>query len=315
MTIQHMTIQHILVVMPPDYIHSQAFFEIALSFSQALKSLGHPAEVTTDTSAVFGKTLVFGAHLLPKYNGTIEGGDYIIFNTEQYTPDSPWFTPEYLEILKRYEVWDYSRNNIAGLREHMIEAKFCEIGYSPCMSNIRWGKAATVTGGNTAPVKVDWVNNPSAGNAVGVYDVLFYGSINERRQKIIDDLRAAGIQVVTLVGYGAYRDKHIATARIVLNVHYYESGIFEIFRVAHLLANQKCVVSELGREPELEDPYRCNIKNTPMSYCGVAFAYYENIVHMCKLLLENDKFREEVTKAGFEAIKSRPQADILRELV
>ncbi len=299
-------IQHILVVSPHhEYIHSQSFYEIALSFSQALKSLGHAAEVTIDPSAIFGKTLVFGAHLLPKYNGTIEGGEYLIFNTEQYSPESPWFSKEYIDILKRYEVWDYSHNNIADLKEHGIEAKFCEIGYSPCLSNIRLGKSATVTGGNTAPLKVEWVNNPSIGNAVPEFDVLFYGSINERRQKIIDALKAEGIQVVPLVGYGAYRDKYINRAKIVLNIHYYGSAIFEIFRVAHLLANQKCVVSESGKEYELEEPY--------MSAVGLVS--YDQIVTECRELLADDELRETKAKVGFDSIKSRLQSDILKGLL
>jgi len=298
-------IQHILVIMPTEYIHSQALFETALSFSQALKSLGHAAEVTIDPSVVTGKTIVFGAHLLPKFGGTIEDGDYIIFNTEQVSSESAWIIPEYLDILKRYEVWDYSYNNIEALKGMGITARFCEIGYSPCLSNLRLGKSASITGGGTAQVKVDWVNSPSLSAPVGVFDVIFYGSVNERRKKIIDDLRATGLNVVTLTGYGAYRDKYISRAKIVLNMHYYDSSIFEIFRVSHLLANAKCVVSEVGNDQVIEDLY----------LDGVAFTEYGKIVETCLELLSDDKKREEIADAGFKAIKTRPQSDILKGLV
>ena len=152
---------------------------------------------------------------------------------------------------------------------------------------------------------MDWVNNPSFSNQVGLFPVLFFGSINERRQKIIDDLRAADIQTVTLVGYGSYRDKYIQRAKIVLNLHYYDSSIFEIFRVAHLLANEKCVVSESGKDESLEAPYRGAIEFSP----------YDGIVEKCRELLDNDTLRDRAEKGGFKAINSRSQKDILEKLL
>jgi hypothetical protein len=300
-----MTIQHILVCAPdPAYTHHQALFDIALSFSKSLQSLGHPAEVTIDPSLLTGKTLVFGAHLLPVFQGVIEGGDYIIFNSEQVTDESTWFTEAYLGLLKRYPVWDYSQNNIRELAKLDVSAKYCEIGYNPCMSNIALGKSATILGGLSSPLRVDYAP-ATQGNPVGVFDVLFYGSVNDRRQYIIDALKAKGLNVVALTGYGAYRDKYIKTAKIVLNMHYYDSAIFEIIRVSHLLANKKCVVSEVGDDRPLEAPYQK----------GVAFARYDDLVSTCTTLLADEDAREFTALKGYDILKARPQVEILKELL
>lgn len=297
-------IQSILVITPPDpsFIHHQTFFDIALSFSHSLRDLGQPCEVFTNPADAFGKTLVFGAHMIPAFGGTIEDGDYVIFNLEQY--DSEAMNDGYLDILRRYEVWDYSRNNIEFLLGKGVNARLCGIGYHPCMSNIRLGKAATITGGVTTPARVQYID-AGAGNQAGVFDVLFYGSINERRAKIIDALKATGKNVLNLVGYGAYRDKYIARAKIVLNMHYWEAAIFEIVRVSHLLANEKCVVSEFGNEPELEAPYSE----------GLAFSSYDKLVDTCLALLENDDLRVKTAKAGFDAFKARKQTEFLKGLL
>jgi len=69
-------------------------------------------------------------------------------------------------------------------------------------------------------------------------DVLFYGSMNERRKAILDELELKGLKVKTLFGiYGQERDHWIERSKVVLNHHYYESQIFEIVRVFYLLTN------------------------------------------------------------------------------
>ncbi len=291
-------IQSVYVVSPPEYVHSAGLHDIALSFQHSLRDIGHHVGITVEPGGIVGKALVFGAHLIPKFGGSIDG-DYVIFNSEQLYDGSPWVTDAYLDILRRHETWDYSLNNIEYLKSKGIEAKHCEIGYHPCMSNILSGKSATITGESSIEYKPRGI-----GLAVGVYDVLFYGSLNERRQKIIDDLRSKGKNVVIVNGYGAYRDKYIERARVVLNLHYYDTALFEIFRVGHLLANRKCVVSEYGKEPGLEAPYRL----------GVAFCPYDSIVDTCMDLLGDDILRSDIADTGFGNFKSRAQAEILRKL-
>ena len=88
-------------------------------------------------------------------------------------------------------------------------------------------------------------------------DVLFYGSINDRRRAILNALQRRACSVRCLYGvYGAERDRAIAEAKVVLNVHFYEDSIHEIVRTSHLLANRKAVVCECNADTEIDDDIR-----------------------------------------------------------
>ncbi len=268
-------IHNIWKVSPSDYPHSQCFNEIALGFQEALRELGHTAEIKT-SEPLGGKTLVFGAHLLK------EGleGDFIIFNTEQIVDGSPWMTPLYKSLLEKFEVWDYSPLNVEKLKALGITSSLCEIGYSPVLSNI-------------VPVAVEDI------------DVLFYGSLNERRTKILEGLKEKGVGVLPLVGYGQWRDKYIARAKIVLNLHFYESKIFEVIRCSHLMANKKCVISEFGEDKALEEQY----------YGGINFQPYDSIVASCVELLASPDDRKVVAENGFKVFSKKSQVEILKRLL
>src|SRR4029450_4294855 len=62
-------------------------------------------------------------------------------------------------------------------------------------------------------------------------DLLFHGSLNARRRQVLGRLAAEGMAVKSVFGvYGPERDALIARSRIVLNMHYYTTQIFEIVR-------------------------------------------------------------------------------------
>ena len=113
-----------------------------------------------------------------------------------------------------------------------------------------------------------------------------------RRREILDDIENAGISVARLFGvYGKERDAVISRAKIVLNLHYYKAPIFEIFRVSHLLANKKCVVSENGnQDKELEIFADHAIAHVPK----------HRLIETLKELLADKKKREFLKEKGFE---------------
>jgi hypothetical protein len=323
-----MQIDNILVLSPPDYTHNQAFFEIALSFQSALKQIGDEPQLTTNPDECEGTTLVFGAHLIPALGGEIDGGNYIIYQSEQLTATNSLFVDgKYKDILGKHPVWDYSTENISALKKFGIDATHVPIGYSKCMSNIKTGRSATITGGGTAgKVAIGYAEwggvypqvSPD-GQFTQDIDVCFYGSVNERRLKILDALKAVKVKeeltdgnviernltVASFVGYGGYRDKLIARSKIVLNLHYYDSAIFETFRCSHLFANKKLVISEFGKDKGLEEKY----------YHGAVFCEYDDIVTSCiHYLKEGNEERGEIAKQGFDIFRSVTQADILRKV-
>lgn len=241
----------VTLVSPPRYIHSAAFQELAESLDAGLRELGHDSVLSTRGAAPGRRQIVLGCHLLPRAPLPL-ADDAILYNFEQVGPDSPWMRPELFALLRRYQVWDFSERNAQALRARDVPvAQVLRPAYSPVMSRIE----------------------PASERDI---DVLFYGSLNPRRRKLLAALRAAGLRVCVVCGlYGAARDALIARSRLVLNLHFYAAGILEMVRLAYLLSNRCAVLSEPGSEPAL---------NAWLDQ-GVAFAPYEQLVERARELL------------------------------
>lgn len=255
--------------------HAPCFLDYARAIASALRALGHEAEYATEEARRQrpGRLILFGANNLRDGDG--EGAipeDAIIFNSEQLAAvaDPKFFLQNYLQY-RNMVVWDYSEANIAELKKLGIErAVHCPVGYVPSMETIA----------------------PTAEEDI---DVLFYGSVAGPRREILDALDAAKLNVVRLFGvYDKARDEYIARSKVVLNLHYYPHGIFEIFRVSHLLANKKCVVTEAGgRDQALE------------SFASRACFYVprEEIVAGCCALVDDARVRSEIAERGYQEFK------------
>jgi 2-polyprenyl-3-methyl-5-hydroxy-6-metoxy-1,4-benzoquinol methylase len=126
-------------------------------------------------------------------------------------------------------VWDSLRNIEKWKAMNRLHApSHVPLGYVPELSQIKASQAQDI-------------------------DVLFYGSLNERRTAILIALKNAGLKVHTVFGvYGKQRDEVIARCKVVLNIHFYETRVFEFVRIAYLLANSKAGVSECSSENEME---------------------------------------------------------------
>lgn len=270
----------VYVVSPRAYPHVLAFAELAQALVQAFEELGYRAALTQDPDAIEGRAVVLAPHLVP-HVGWRPPADAVLYNLEQAADSSEWFTPAYLDLLRRHEVWDYSSANAAFLAGHGVAARLVPIGYAPCLSRIA----------------------PAAAEDV---DVLAYGTMTERRIAVLDDLRRRGLKVVRLFNvYGARRDGYIARAKVVLNIHTYDAQLFEVVRVSYLLANGRCVMSEEGRDPELEVPYRE----------AVTFAPYEQLVEGTRALVADAAKRARRAAAGRTIFAGRPQSGFLLPVV
>lgn len=272
----------IWVVTPKDYPHSPTFDEIAQALVGGFRELGYDVPLVRDPAQVEGVAVVLGANFIPKMKLPSLPRNLILFNLEQAQKDSPWFGPEYLELLNSCPVWDYSRQNMASLQEMGVnDVQLCSVGYAKTLTRIVHEEVKDI-------------------------DVLFYGSLNQRRSRILSDLQAKGVVVKHLFGvYGRERDAFIARSRIVLNIHYYEVQVFEIVRVSYLLANRVFVVSETGREKEME---------TVFSH-GMVFCAYDDLADTCVRYLEQDMEREKIAEKGFEIMRSRPQSGFLKDVL
>ena len=280
---EHMSGRYcIYVVSPEGYPHSRAFDEHALCLHYAFRRLGYVAPIVRNSWDISGTPIIFGANLLTRADRDRIPSKSIIYNLEQIHEGSPWLKEEYLELLRNYGVWDYSKKNIRELSRLGIESvSLCEIGYQPESTGIE-----------------------SLPDDEKDIDVLFYGSVNPRRQAILDELRKHDICVVSVFGvYGRMRDRFIARSKIILNVHFYDSKILEVVLIFHLLANRCFVVSERGGDPDVEKQYEG----------AVVFAEYDSIVDSCVRYLADSAQRFRIAEKGLEIMSARRQEAYLEE--
>ncbi|ALJ37767.1 hypothetical protein D9623_19145 [Azospirillum brasilense] len=119
----------------------------------------------------------------------------------------------------------------------------------------------------------------------------------------IDALGERGLTVVSLQHYyGALRDRFVADAKLVLNLHYYEAGIFEIVRVSHLLSNRKAVLAERHPDTEID----------PDLPDAMAFAPYDGLVEAACALVADDARRAALAEAGQRRMRDRDAAALMR---
>lgn len=271
----------IWIVTPPGYPHSAAFFEVAIGLQGGLRELGCHAPIVTERQRIKGKAIILGANLLPDLPKIRPPGKSILYNLEQITPGSEWLSADYLKLLRRHHVWDYSQYNIEQLAMLGIRnVTHCPLGYSEALTRF----------------------DPATEKDI---DVLFYGSLNERRNKILADMKETGLRVETLFGvYGEQRDTAIARSRVVLNIHYYPSKIFEIVRISWLLANRVCVVSE---ESPIDSALAA-VKD------GIILSPYDNLVDTCRNVIEKNTWAS-IGQRGFDIFSANRQADYLRNIL
>lgn len=274
---------NITIIRPDGYTHASAFNEIAESLKFSFEQMGFISDYTENVLIDNGVNIILGAHLLTGEQINAIPESSIIYNFEQITDSSTWMTPEYLGLYHKFDIWDYSKSNIEALRLKGLAAKVTHVplGYTDNLTRIPKLEHQDI-------------------------DVLFYGSVNERRQNILNDLTAAGLNVQSLFDvYGTERDNFISRAKLVLNLHYYESNVFEQARVSYLLANSKAVVAELTPNTNLDDGLEH----------AVAWAPYEKLVETCCELVRSAQIRERLEKDGFRYISARSTIEYLSSAI
>ena len=267
----------ITLIRPQGFIHSEAFREVAETLQFGLRSLGHTAQVGDNVIDPHATNILLGAHLLPPVDARAVPPGSILYNLEQLGGAN--LAPAYYELAAQHQVWDYSLHNIVRWRglKCLRPPIHVPLGYVPELSRIAAAPNQDI-------------------------DVLFYGSLNDRRSAILQALKDSGLKVHTVFGvYGKERDELIARARIVLNIHYYDTKVFEIVRLSYLLANARAVVSECSAENELEQSAKGAFLAVP----------YSSLVETCQSLLRNEDERRKVAARGFEWFSRQSESEIL----
>ena len=172
--------------------------------------------------------------------------DAIIYNFEPLYDGARSLRPDlgYLNLMRQHEVWDYQRRNVAYLCAHGIDAKHVPYRYSPALERPAIAEKSI--------------------------DVLFVGSMSDRRRAILNELGAVCQVEVVKNCYGQQLDELIAAARVVLNVHFTDAPHpLEVVRLNYLMANGCAVVSERGWDDEENAEYEAGVYFTddPVKAC------------------------------------------------
>ena len=148
-------------------------------------------------------------------------GKVIVFNQEPLTATQRQFMHKgYFAWLKQAdEVWDYGEQNIEVLKLIRPDVKLHIL--KPYKD---WSKYA--------PVAKD-------------IDILFYGSMNEHRVKILNELKKKYKVAIIQTWDGRVLDSYIMRSKVLLNLHYYyESSMQEQARMIRWIGSPCRIVSE-----------------------------------------------------------------------
>ncbi len=246
----------------------------------SIESIGKACDIKINEPAEERINIILGGHLLAR-NDKIFKYRYIVYQLEQLSSfEGVWSSDIKSFLSNAFEVWDYSVENIEFLHKHGIKAKYLPIGY------------------HSGLCRVPVVNNKDV-------DILFYGSLCDRRKKIIETLAAdPSIRLKYLFGvYGEKRDEWIARSKIILNIHFYSAAIFEAVRISYLLNNGCFVLSE-------ESPVN------PYPGIDLCTAPYEELADKAKYYLKNPEEMEKLRIKSHDRFKQLfPMVELLKKVI
>lgn len=272
---------HFVLIAPTGNASMACLSELMETLAFGLQSLGHQTTAALNQCDAQAVNIVLGAHLLPRdFDGLPERS--ILYNSEQIFPGCPALAGGLGQLVARYETWDYSQRNVqTWAAMGCPHVRLLPTGYVPQLTRI-------------VPATTQDI------------DVFFYGVVNPRRHKVLQALRAEGLQVEVAGGvYGAERDALIARSKVVLNLHYYPSHIFETARVSYLLANAKAVVAEINPDTDVDVRYAEAVEARP----------YAQLVEGCLALLGDPEARRQREQRGLAIMQAMPAGAFLAPLV
>lgn len=230
------------------------FSEVAVCLRDAIRAAGFPSEHLVNRIDPGGFSIILGGR--PEFQQELAHMDparCAIFNFEQLGSASGLASPEYRRWLAGWLVLDYHASNVEWLRrENGARQLAFELPLVPSASLV------------------------TSGPEVKSVDVLFYGTMSERRAQVLRELEAMGLNVEVVAGaYGHELAPAIRRAKLVLHAHFYETKLFPIARVLQPVAMGVPIVCETSVFSELND----------WSRSGIVFADYEQLAETCRDLL------------------------------
>jgi len=213
---------HLCIVQPVGYVHSLGLLDQARYFRYQFRRLGANVSLAKNRLRHDAVNFVFGAHL--GFDATqCQRHACVFVNLEQLGQGGAAVSAAYLKLLQQAAVVDYDADNIAAYGRQRDEVPVVPFLHAPYLAS------AESLALEDRPI-----------------DLLFIGSMNERRRAWLDRIEAFGLNVAMFDSalYSEERDHFIRQAKAVVNCHFYESSRFEQARVAHCLSLGTPVISE-----------------------------------------------------------------------
>jgi hypothetical protein len=193
---------------------------VAKLMARELEDAGFNVTIATDPGGMdrFEHRFVVAPHM---FHGLAEG--FVAVQLEQLQ-DPVWDTPSYMALLNKADaIIDYSLANIA---------KLAERGFP--YHRLYWVPFGILPG-----------HNDHALETAKSTDVLFYGAINsERRQRLFAEIRKHFNLEVASSTFGPEMERLIRSAKVVVNLHFYDNARLETTRIYECLSLGTPVISE-----------------------------------------------------------------------
>lgn len=269
----------ICIIVPQGNPHVACFAEVALLLEHSFLSLGISCDIALNDLAEDRINIILGANLLNPDTFS-PAARFVIYQLEQLSDSEGWYSDAKMGLFRKADaVWDYSKENIAFLQSHGVEASHLPLGYHPALEQIQIQDDREI-------------------------DVLFFGSRNQRRNAVLEKLHKKGVSVKALFGvYGKDRDAFIARSRSIINIHFYSATIFEAVRISYLLNNRCFVISE---------------ESSVYPYHGVSLPLvpYDSLIDTCMQYCKQPEEIERLRQQMYEEFKTLyPMESLLKKIV
>lgn len=212
--------------------------DTVLSVQHMLQRAGYPTLLSYNTIDPRLVNIVFGIYMpgtasIQQIRALSSPANTVIFNSEQLGSTSPWITDEYLRLLRDYVCLDYNQANIDHLQGHWSgQARAFEFPILPSMefrsdypmTHERWQMQ---------------------------YDLAFYGSTaNGGRVGRLMELADLGVRLKCFAGsFGRDLPMELMECTAVLNIHAYDSALFELGRCLRPAALGMPIFSDVSIHP------------------------------------------------------------------
>jgi hypothetical protein len=195
----------------------------------------------------------------------------IFINTEHYTNAYSHINLNIINTPK-YHIWDFSPRNISAFNIYYpyIQTHHLPLLYTSFLTNYYNSQITQ---------KINYSSK--------TIDILFFGTINERRQKILNKLQSKYIvKIITIEDRLTNKQlfDFIENSKLVMNMFYYEEYVFDYYRNAILISNK---INTLHESPNnIETDIETNLLNWETN---IQHSNYDNLVSSVDNILKKSE--------------------------